>query len=79
MGRLAFINNEDITIDELMDYIPGPDFRTAALISGRKGIVDIGKTGRIKLMAMRANIEMEKNGKETIIVTEIPHQVNKVV
>ncbi|MEZ8802899.1 DNA gyrase subunit A [Vibrio splendidus] len=77
-GCLAFINNEDITIDELMDYIPGPDFPTAALISGRKGIVDAYKTGRGKVyMRSRANIEMEKNGKETIIVTEIPYQVNK--
>jgi DNA gyrase subunit A len=77
-GCLAFINNEDITIDELMDYIPGPDFPTAALISGRKGIVDAYKTGRGKVyMRSRAEIETEKNGKETIIVTEIPYQVNK--
>ncbi|MDB1123752.1 DNA topoisomerase (ATP-hydrolyzing) subunit A [Vibrio algarum] len=77
-GCLAFIDNEDITIDELMDYIPGPDFPTAALISGRKGIVDAYKTGRGKVyMRSKANIETEKNGKETIIVTEIPYQVNK--
>ncbi|SON48390.1 DNA topoisomerase (ATP-hydrolyzing) subunit A [Vibrio tapetis] len=77
-GCLAFINNEDITIDELMDYIPGPDFPTAAMISGRKGIVDAYKTGRGKVyMRAKANIEADKNGKETIIVTEIPYQVNK--
>ncbi|EDP57541.1 DNA topoisomerase (ATP-hydrolyzing) subunit A [Vibrio sp. AND4] len=77
-GCLAFINNEEITIDELMDYIPGPDFPTAALISGRKGIVDAYKTGRGKIyMRSKADIEVEKNGKETIIVTEIPYQVNK--
>ncbi len=77
-GCLAFINNEEITIDELMDYIPGPDFPTAALISGRKGIVDAYKTGRGKIyMRSKAEIEVEKNGKETIIVTEIPYQVNK--
>ncbi|EHR0553904.1 DNA topoisomerase (ATP-hydrolyzing) subunit A [Vibrio parahaemolyticus] len=77
-GCLAYINNEEITIDELMDYIPGPDFPTAALISGRKGIVDAYKTGRGKIyMRSKAEIETEKNGKETIIVTEIPYQVNK--
>ncbi|MBG0755303.1 DNA topoisomerase (ATP-hydrolyzing) subunit A [Vibrio cidicii] len=77
-GCLAYINNEAITIDELMDYIPGPDFPTAALISGRKGIVDAYKTGRGKIyMRSKADIEVEKNGKETIIVTEIPYQVNK--
>lgn len=77
-GCLAFIENEDITIDELINYIPGPDFPTAALISGRKGIVDAYKTGRGKVyMRSKANIEADKNGKETIIVTEIPYQVNK--
>ncbi|WP_394243154.1 DNA topoisomerase (ATP-hydrolyzing) subunit A [Vibrio astriarenae] len=77
-GCLAYINNEAITIDELMDYIPGPDFPTAALISGRKGIVDAYKTGRGKIyMRSKADIESDKNGKETIIVTEIPYQVNK--
>jgi len=77
-GCLAYIENEDITIDELINYIPGPDFPTAALISGRKGIVDAYKTGRGKVyMRSKANIEADKNGKETIIVTEIPYQVNK--
>lgn len=77
-GCLAYISNEDITIDELMEYIPGPDFPTAALISGRKGIVDAYKTGRGKVyMRSKAEIETEKNGKETIIVSEIPYQVNK--
>ncbi len=47
-GCLAYIKNEDITIDELMDYIPGPDFPTAALISGRKGIIDAYKTVAVK-------------------------------
>ncbi|MYM61491.1 DNA gyrase subunit A [Vibrio sp. OCN044] len=77
-GCLAYIENEAITIDELMEYIPGPDFPTAALISGRKGIVDAYKTGRGKIyMRSKADIETDKNGKETIIVTEIPYQVNK--
>ena len=78
MAVWRYINNEDITIDELMDYIPGPDFPTAALISGRKGIIDAYKTGRGKIyMRSKAEVEVEKNGKETIIVTEIPYQVNK--
>lgn len=77
-GCLAYISNEDITIDELMEHIPGPDFPTAALISGRKGIIDAYKTGRGKVyMRSKAEIETEKNGKETIIVSEIPYQVNK--
>lgn len=77
-GCLAYIDNEAITIDELMDYIPGPDFPTAALFSGRKGIIDAYKTGRGKVyMRSKAEIETDKNGKETIIVSEIPYQVNK--
>ncbi|HDM8037565.1 TPA: DNA topoisomerase (ATP-hydrolyzing) subunit A [Vibrio fluvialis] len=77
-GCLAYIDNENITIDELMDYIPGPDFPTAAMISGRKGIIDAYKTGRGKIyMRSKAEVEADKNGKETIIVTEIPYQVNK--
>ncbi|UTV28669.1 DNA topoisomerase (ATP-hydrolyzing) subunit A [Photobacterium atrarenae] len=77
-GCLAYIDNEDITIDQLMEYIPGPDFPTAALISGRKGIIDAYKTGRGKVyMRSKAEIETDKNGKETIVVTEIPYQVNK--
>ncbi|CAH0525741.1 DNA topoisomerase (ATP-hydrolyzing) subunit A [Vibrio hippocampi] len=77
-GCLAYINNEDITIDELMEFIPGPDFPTAALISGRKGIIDAYKTGRGKVyMRSKAEIESDKAGRETIIVTEIPYQVNK--
>ena len=77
-GCLAYINNEDVTIDELMEYIPGPDFPTAALISGRKGIIDAYKTGRGKVyMRSKAHIDVEANGRETIVVTEIPYQVNK--
>ncbi|WP_318409928.1 DNA topoisomerase (ATP-hydrolyzing) subunit A [Photobacterium leiognathi] len=77
-GCLAYINDEDITIDQLMEYIPGPDFPTAAMISGRKGIVDAYKTGRGKVyMRAKAEIEADKNGKETIVVHEIPYQVNK--
>nr|WP_086938795.1 DNA topoisomerase (ATP-hydrolyzing) subunit A [Thaumasiovibrio occultus] len=77
-GCLAYIDNNDITIDELIEHIPGPDFPTAATISGRKGIIDAYKTGRGKIyLRSKAEIEADKNGKETIIVSEIPYQVNK--
>lgn len=77
-GCIELINNPDMEIDELMAHIPGPDFPTAAMISGRKGIDDAYRTGRGKIyLRARADIETEDNGKETIIVTEIPYQVNK--
>ncbi|WP_163931851.1 DNA gyrase subunit A [Paraferrimonas sp. SM1919] len=76
-GCLALIDNPELTIEELMAYIPGPDFPTAGIISGRKGIIDAYNTGRGKVyMRARAEVE-EENGKERIIVTEIPYQVNK--
>ncbi|MEE6075882.1 DNA topoisomerase (ATP-hydrolyzing) subunit A [Avibacterium paragallinarum] len=77
-GCLAYLDNEDITIDELMQFIPGPDFPTAALINGRKGIEDAYKTGCGKVyVRAKAEIETSEKGRETIIVTEIPYQVNK--
>ena len=77
-GCLAYIDNNDITIDELMTYIPGPDFPTAAIINGRKGIEDAYKTGRGKIyVRARAEVESDAKGRETIIVHEIPYQVNK--
>lgn len=77
-GCLAYIENNDITIDELMSHIPGPDFPTAALINGRKGIEEAYKTGRGKIyVRARAEIETDEKGRETIIVNEIPYQVNK--
>lgn len=78
-GCLAVIQNPDITIEELIDYIPGPDFPTAAIISGKNGIEQAYKTGRGKIyIRAKAEIEVdEKTGKETIIVHEIPYQVNK--
>lgn len=78
-GCLAYMENQDIELEELMQHIPGPDFPTAAFINGRKGIVDAYRTGRGKIY-MRARHEIEtdeKSGKHTIIVTEIPYQVNK--
>jgi DNA gyrase subunit A len=77
-GCIELIKNPDITIEELIEFIPGPDFPTAAMISGRSGIVSAYKTGRGKIyLRAKAEIEQEDNGKETIIVHEIPYQVNK--
>ncbi|WP_020209501.1 DNA gyrase subunit A [Gilvimarinus chinensis] len=78
-GCLALIDNEDISIDELMEFIPGPDFPTGAIINGRAGIVQAYRTGRGRIyVRAKADIEVdEKTGRETIIVTEIPYQLNK--
>ena len=78
-GCLALIDNEEITVEELMEYIPGPDFPTGAIINGRAGIIEAYRTGRGRIyMRARADIEIdEKTRRETIIVTEIPYQLNK--
>ena len=77
-GCLAYIDNNEITIDELMQYIPGPDFPTAALINGRKGIEEAYRTGRGKVyVRARATVESNEKGREQIIVSELPYQVNK--
>jgi DNA gyrase subunit A len=77
-GCLALIDNPELTIEEMIEHIPGPDFPTAAFISGRQGIEEAYRTGRGKIyMRARAEIETEDNGKETIIVHELPYQVNK--
>lgn len=76
-GTLAYIDNNEIEIDELMNYIKAPDFPTGATIYGYEGIKEAYKTGRGRIvMRSKANIE-EIDGKECIIVTEIPYQVNK--
>ncbi|MFQ6370966.1 DNA gyrase subunit A [Shewanella sp. YIC-542] len=77
-GCLALIANPELPIEALIEYIPGPDFPTAAIINGRKGIEEAYRTGRGKvIMRARADFETEDNGRERIIVTEIPYQVNK--
>ncbi len=78
-GCLALIENSELTIDELLQYIPGPDFPTAGIISGRAGIEEAYRTGRGKIkIRARADIEVnETSGKETIVVHELPYQVNK--
>ena len=76
-GTLAYIDNHDIEIDELMNYIKAPDFPTGGVIYGYEGVREAFKTGRGRVvMRAKANFE-EINGRESIIVTEIPYQVNK--
>ena len=78
-GCLALINNPDITVDELMEHIPGPDFPTGAIINGRAGIIQAYRTGRGRIY-VRAKAEVitdEKKGKDTILIHEIPYQLNK--
>ncbi|HDX9578753.1 TPA: DNA gyrase subunit A [Bacillus pseudomycoides] len=77
-GVLALSHNSDITIAELMEYIPGPDFPTAGQILGRSGIRRAYETGRgTVILRARVEIEEKANGKQSIIVTELPYQVNK--
>jgi len=77
---VAYIDNEAITIDEIMQHVPGPDFPTAAIIFGTAGIREAYRTGRGRVM-VRARVEIEvdekRNNRQSIIVTELPYQVNK--
>jgi DNA gyrase, A subunit len=73
----AYIDNNDITIDELAKHIKGPDFPTGGIIYGTKGIKQAYKTGRGKvIIRSRFKIETDKRGKESIVFTEVPYQVN---
>ena len=76
---IALLENEDLGADELIEYIPGPDFPTAGIINGSQGIHEAYRTGRGRIyMRARSHIETdEKNGQNSIIVTELPYQVNK--
>lgn len=78
-GCIALMDNPDATVEDLMEYIPGPDFPTAAFINGNKGILEAYKTGRGKIyMRARTHIETnESNGKQSIIIDELPYMVNK--
>ncbi|WP_147625143.1 DNA topoisomerase (ATP-hydrolyzing) subunit A [Treponema denticola] len=73
----AYIDNPEIEIDELCKYMKGPDFPTGGVIYGRKGIKQAFKTGRGKILVRgKFTIEVDKKGKETIVFTEVPYQVN---
>ncbi|MGM9787160.1 MAG: DNA gyrase subunit A [Candidatus Cryptobacteroides sp.] len=74
----AYIDNPDITIEELMHYIKGPDFPTGGIIQGHQGIKDAFETGRGRIVIRsKTEIEVGESGRETIVVTEIPYMVNK--
>jgi DNA gyrase subunit A len=76
-GTLAYIDNNDIEIDELINHIKAPDFPTGGVIYGYEGVREAFKTGRGRIV-MRAKVAFEEvDGRESIIVTEIPYQVNK--
>ncbi len=74
----AYVDNPDITVDELMHYIKGPDFPTGGIIQGHQGIRDAFETGRGRIVIRsKTEIEVNESGRETIVVTEIPYMVNK--
>jgi len=75
---IAYIDNNDISTDELMEYVKGPDFPTGGIIYGHQGVKDAFETGRGRIvLRAKTNIEIAPNGRATIAVTEIPYQVNK--
>ncbi|MHC1479920.1 DNA gyrase subunit A [Frateuria aurantia] len=77
-ATIALIDEPELSIEDLMSYIPGPDFPTAGIINGSSGIVEAYKTGRGRiLIRARTEIETEANGRETILIHELPYQVNK--
>ena len=77
-GTLALIDNRDITTDELMEYIPGPDFPTGGIIDGTKGIREAYATGRGRIRVRgRIEVEESKTGRVSLVVKEIPYQLNK--
>jgi DNA gyrase subunit A len=77
-GLIALINKPDLPVEKLMKYITAPDFPTGGIIYGYEGVKDAFTTGRGRIVIRaKANIETLKNGRENIIITEIPYQVNK--
>ena len=77
-ATIAYINNNDITSDEILQYIKGPDFPTGGIIYGNQGIKDACETGRGRIvLRAKTEIELTHSGRECIIVNEIPYQVNK--
>ncbi|GLQ45548.1 DNA gyrase subunit A [Dyella lipolytica] len=77
-ATIGLIDDPSLSVDDLMQYIPGPDFPTAGIINGAAGIVEAYRTGRGRILVRaRTEIETESNGRETILVHELPYQVNK--
>ena len=77
-ATIGLIDDPTLSIDDLMHYIPGPDFPTAGIINGSSGIIEAYRTGRGRILVRaRTEIETESNGRETILIHELPYQVNK--
>lgn len=77
-GICAYIDNRDISVDELMHYIKAPDFPTGGIICGTRGIREAYETGRGKvIIRAKTDIEVSDSGREVIVITELPYQVNK--
>ncbi len=77
-GTIAFIDDQDITVDELMKHIKGPDFPTAGIILGKSGVKSAYRTGRGRIKVRgKVDIVTTKKGKKQIVITEIPYMVNK--
>jgi DNA gyrase subunit A len=77
-ATIALIDEPSLGIDDLMHYIPGPDFPTCGIINGSSGIIEAYRTGRGRILVRaKAEVETEANGRETIVIHELPYQVNK--
>lgn len=77
---IAYIQNRDITIDELMQYIKAPDFPTGGIIFGMEGVKEAFRTGRGKVVVRgRCHVDTKQSGREQIVITEVPYQVNRDV
>ncbi len=77
-AAIALVDDASLSIDQLMEYVKGPDFPTAGIINGSSGIVEAYRTGRGRILVRaKTEIETDSNGRETILVHELPYQVNK--
>lgn len=76
---IYLIDNSEATLDELMNFVKGPDFPTGAIIEGKKGLLDAYQTGKGKIIIKSKYEFEEKNGKTSLVITEIPYEVNKAL
>ena len=77
-GCVAYVDNRDITIEELMNYVKAPDFPTGGVIYGMEGVRQALMTGRGRVVVRgRCNVETKPNGREMIVITEVPYQVSR--
>ncbi len=75
---VALIDEPELEDEKVLEYVPGPDFPTGGIVQGKKGIVEAYRTGRGRvILKARVNVEKHKSGKESIVITEIPYQINK--